>query len=158
MRQDFAAILYNMMTKDKDIFFLTGDLGMYVLDKLKADFPDRFINCGASEQAMTDVAVGLIHSGKKAICYSISPFIIYRPFETLRTYFNHEKLPVLLVGSGRDTDYQHDGYSHDASDISQTLKTLTNFNQYYPNDKTQLNRSITKWYTGNQPCFLSLKK
>lgn len=158
MRQDFAQIIHDLMAKDKSLFFLTGDLGMYVLDNLKADYPDRFINCGASEQAMTDVAVGLLYSGKKVICYSITPFILYRPFETHRTYFNHEKLPVLLVGSGRDTDYAHDGFSHDATDAMSIFCTLSNFRQYYPQDKTQLQESVMKWYTGSHPCFLSLKK
>jgi transketolase len=157
MRKDFAAILHDLMSKDKDIFFLTGDLGMFVLDDLKKDYPDRFINCGASEQAMLDIAVGLSYAGKKAICYSISPFTIFRPFETIRTYIDHENLPILLVGSGRNSDYAHDGWSHDATDISFFLNHFKNVRQCYPADTKELEVNIQEWYQGT-PMFLSLKK
>ena len=157
MRQDFAAIIHIFMTLSPDIYFLTGDLGMYVLDKLKEDFPDRFINCGASEQAMLDIAVGLTYAGKSAICYSISPFTIFRPFETIRTYINHEKLSILLVGSGRNEDYKHDGISHDATDIPLFLNHFENVKQCYPNDKMELTVNINEWFNG-QPMYLSLKK
>lgn len=157
MREKFASLIYDLMSKDKDVFFLTGDLGMFVLDKLKREFPSRFINCGASEQTMLDTAVGLTHAGKRVITYTITPFY-YRAFETIRTYIDHEKLPVLMAGSGRDDDYKHDGYSHNATDFLIKMNTNTNIIQYYPTTLKELSTNITQWYNSPEPTFLSLKK
>ena len=104
------------METNPDIYLVTADLGMGMWDKIRDDFPDRFLNTGASEQAASDICVGLALSGKIPVFYSITPFLLYRCFETLRTYINHEELHVILVGSGRDDDYKHDGFSHDATD------------------------------------------
>ena len=34
----------------------------------------------------------------------------------IRNYVNYEKIPVKLIGSGRDRDYEHDGISHWSDD------------------------------------------
>jgi transketolase len=57
------------------------------------------------------------------VVYSITPFVLYRPFEWIRNYLDHEKIPVKLVGGGRDKDYGYLGFSHwaeedDASNVS----------------------------------------
>ena len=104
MRRTFADEVYKLMKKDDDIFVLTGDLGYGVWDMVKSEFPERYINTGAAEQSMMDIAVGLALSGKTPIVYSITPFLLWRPAETIRTYINHESIKVILVGSGRGED------------------------------------------------------
>lgn len=168
MRQQFAKLVHTAMEKNKNLFFLTGDLGMFVLDDLKKDYPSRFINCGAAEQAMLDIAVGLTYSGKNVICYSISPFILYRPFETIRTYINHENLPILLVGSGRDDDYKHDGFSHYAGDdwklfeegegLGDSEGILYKVQGYWPESEKQLADTLGSLLTFKRPAYLNLKK
>src|SRR5690554_4733225 len=128
----FGAELYEQMAKNSDIYLLVGDLGYKVFDRHFNMFPERCINTGASEQALLGIACGLALEGKIAVVYSITPFLLYRPFETLRTYINHENIPVKLIGSGRDTDYAHDGFSHDASDVKGFLDQLPNIKQYWP--------------------------
>jgi transketolase len=84
----------------------------------------RFFNVGVAEQAMLDIAVGFAYAGKIPVCYSITPFLILRPFETIRTYIANESLPVVMVGSGIGYDYQDDGASHWSPDIPEIAKTL----------------------------------
>jgi len=114
------------MTSNKDVFFVTGDLGYGLADKIKQDFPERFINTGAAEQTMMGVAVGLTLSGKKVFAYSITPFLLWRCAEWIRNYVNHEQIPVILVGSGRGNDYAHDGFSHDATDDKEFIAMFKN--------------------------------
>ena len=80
MRRCFADILYQHMARNKDIWVLTADLGYKMWDMIRDDYPKRFINVGASEQAMMGMAVGLALEGKVPIVYSITPFLLYRPF------------------------------------------------------------------------------
>jgi transketolase len=91
-------------------------VGFGVLDHIRNAYPDRFYNVGAAEQLMIGAAIGLANEGYIPVCYSMSSFVLYRPFEMLRNYLNHEGIPVKLLGSGRDKDYDHDGISHWAHD------------------------------------------
>ena len=84
MRKTFSEQLYSEMKSNQDIFLIVGDVGYGVFDKFKEDFPDRFINPGASEQLMIGMASGLAMDGKIPVVYSITPFILYRPFEFIR--------------------------------------------------------------------------
>lgn len=156
MRQTFAKYLYDFLKKNPDAYFLTADLGMYIFDDVMK-LPNA-INTGASEQAMLDIAIGLAYDGKKVVCYSITPFLLYRPFEAIRTYLNHEKLPVLLVGSGRDDDYKHDGFSHYAGDDSDILGQLKNIEIYKPKDNEELAEIMPTLLKFNKPSYLNLSK
>jgi transketolase len=97
MRKQFAEYLHHEMAQDERIYLLTGDLGYGLWDKIKIDYPDRFINFLSSEQLMMGAAVGLALEGKIPVVYSISPFVLYRPFEWIRNYLNHENINVKLV-------------------------------------------------------------
>lgn len=154
----FAYELYQQMQENWDIWLIVGDLGYGVFDRIRDDFPSRFVNTGAAETAMLDIAVGLALEGKIPFCYSITPFLIYRPFEVLRTYINHENLNVKLIGSGRDKDYKHDGFSHDASDVKPFLDLLPNIKQYYPEDKEYLPKIVEEMVNNKKPTFLSLTR
>jgi transketolase len=129
MRRAFADELLKQMDKNENIIVITGDLGFKMFDEIRKKHPYQLVNCGAAEQGMMDIACGLALSGKIPFVYSITPFLIYRPFETLRTYINHEKIPVTLVGSGRDKDYERDGISHDATDVKGFLDQFENIKQ-----------------------------
>lgn len=158
MRKRFWQELYELMSEDDSIYCLVGDLGYVGADKIRDDFPSRFINCGASEFAMVGIACGLALEGKKPVVYSITPFLLYRAFEMLRTYVNHEKIPVKLVGSGRDKDYEHDGYSHHASDVKGIMANLINIRQYYPKDEKEMLLDLNFLIKSDMPSFLSLKR
>jgi len=158
MRRSFALEIQKQMILDTRIVVLTGDLGYKMWDDIRVDYPNRFINCGASEQAMLDMAVGLAQSGKIPFVYSITPFLLYRPFETLRTYINQENVNVKLVGSGRDKDYAHDGFSHDASDAKQILDTLPHILQLWPQSKEEIPALVKFMVQHEGPQFISLSR
>lgn len=154
----FAYELYKAMVNDPNVYLLTGDLGYKMFDPHFEDFPEKSINCGISEQAMLDIAIGLALEGRIPFVYSITPFLIYRPFESIRTYINHEEIPVKLVGSGRDNDYKHDGYSHDATDIEMILATTPNIIQLYPDSKDKIDSLVEFMCMNGKPTFLSLQR
>ena len=146
------------MDQNDKIISLTGDLGYGGFDKIISDFPDRFFNCQAAELSMMGVACGLALEGKIPVVYSIGTFLIYRPFEIIRTYINHENMPVKLISSGRDKDYEHDGISHWMDDIKIYLDTFKNIKQYWPEKKEEIASILPEMLSNNSPCFLSLKR
>lgn len=168
MRGWFAYELYQQMKKNKDIILLTGDLGYGMFDTIRDEMPDQFINTGASEQALIGIAVGLALEGKIPFCYSITPFLLYRPFETIKLYVAGENIPVKLIGSGRDKDYHIDGASHDASEIydlfdnsdccNENTAIFKNINTHFPQNKAQLPKIVDKMCKSGKPEFLSLRR
>jgi len=157
MRGYFAWHLYDEMEINPNIYVITADLGYGMFDNIAANFQDRFINIGASEQTALDMAVGLAMSGKIVFVYTITPFFI-RALETIRTYIDHENIPVIMVGSGRDNDYAHDGFSHDATDINNILNVFDNIKQYYPEEKEDIKDLLIKVINKKQPTFISLRR
>lgn len=158
MKKDFFLYLYELMKQYPDIFVVTGDLGYMGFDRIRDDFSDRFLNTGAAEVAMMDIGIGLALEGKIPIVYSITPFLLYRPFESLRTYINHEKIPVIMIGSGRDDNYKHDGFSHFAGDDAQFMWNLPNITSRWPENNEDMRKELLEAIINPKPTYINLVK
>lgn len=158
MRADFKHVLFDEMSRNKDIILLTGDLGFRFLDRIRDELPDQFCNVGSAEFLMLGVANGLALSGKIPICHSITPFLLWRAAEQLRLYLNQESIPVKLLGSGRGWDYQHDNYSHYAGDDKDLMSILPNIKCFWPETVADLPAVTKEWLYNGQPSYLNLRR
>lgn len=158
MRKLFGSLIFDEMRRNESIYLITADLGFGVLDRCKESFSDRFYNTGAAEQLMIGIGIGLAENKKIPICYSITPFLLYRPFEFLRNYVNYENIPVKLVGSGRGKDYSHDGISHWADDDEEVLSSLPNIQIFKPLSEEDLVKQLPDFLYSNNPSYLNLKR
>jgi len=156
MRKQFAEFLHNEMAVNENIYLLTGDLGYGLWDRVKIDYPDRFINTLSSEQLMLGMACGLAMEGKIPVVYSITPFVLYRPFEWIRNYLDHEKIPVKLVGGGRDKDYGYLGFSHWAEEDIDVMSVFKNITLYKPS--TPEVKIFKKFIDNKTPSYLNLSR
>lgn len=154
----FAYELYEQMKENKDIVLITGDLGYGMFDAIRDEFPDRFFNVGAAEQAMIGIAVGMAYQGKIPVVYSITNFLLYRPFEFIRNYINKEKLHIILAGGGRDKDYKEDGLTHWSEDAKQVLKCFPNIKQLWPESNEEAAIALDQGLEEKDPLFISLTR
>ncbi len=70
----FLELNWKMLHDDR-IIVLNADLAQdFGLDLIKNNFPDRYIQCGISEQHMVSMANGLALAGKIPICHTFSAF------------------------------------------------------------------------------------
>lgn len=158
MRLYFADLLHNEMKKNKDIWLITGDLGYKLWDNIRKDYSKRFINTGSSEQAMIGIAIGLAIDGKIPFVYSITPFLLYRPFETIRNYVDHEQIPVKLIGSGRNKEYNRDGFSHWAEEDKKVMTIFKNIESRWPEKTEELPKLFHDMIRSNKPWYVNLKR
>ena len=158
MRRLFADELYKQMKDNPDIWVIVGDLGYKLWDEVRNDFPHRFINTGAAEVAMIDIAVGLALEGKIPFVYTATPFLLYRPFESIRNYLNHENIAVKLVGSGRDKDYLHDGWSHWAEEDGRVMALFPKIISYWPEEKKEIPTLVKEIVSNGRPCYINLRR
>jgi len=157
-RRVFADELQKRMITNEKIIVLTADLGYKMWDQINNLFPDRFINVGASEQALLAISVGLALENKIPIAFSITPFLLYRPFEIIRNYINREIIPVKMIASGRDKDYLHDGFSHWAEEDKKILAVFKNIKAYWPENVKEISGLVKEMINDNNPWYLNLKK
>ena len=157
VRKTFVRLMHEEMRKNKDIVFIIGDLGYGHFDAIREEFPDRVFNPGAAEQLMLGMACGMAMEGKIPVCYSMTPFVLYRPFEIIRTYIDHEKIPVILLGAGRDKDYASAGWSHWATDDKVHLSGFENMLKIWPTEK-QLEEEWDSIINTTVPYYVNLSR
>jgi transketolase len=158
MRKQFAQLLFDEMAKNENIYLITGDLGYGLWDQIRDTYVDRFYNVGSSEMAMMGMGIGLAMEGKVPFVYSITPFAIYRPFEMIRNYLDHEKIAVNVVGGGRDRDYGYLGFSHWSEDDVTIMSAFKNIDIYHPQAEKDLPEILKESIVGKKPTYINLKR
>jgi len=139
MRDALLNNIHLKMDDDKRIFFVTADFGSPVLDRIRADFPDRFVNVGIAEQNLINISSGLALEGYKVFAYAIAPFITMRCFEQLRVNLallsEVRDLNVNLIGVGAGYSYVVSGPTHQCYEDISLIRSLPNFKFYSPSDQ-----------------------
>jgi transketolase len=158
MRRAFAETLEREMVQDARLCLLTADMGFGLWDAICLRFPARFLRFGASEQCMVAAAVGLALAGQVPICYTITPFLLWRPAEVIRLYLAGETVPVKLVGSGRDRDYGRDGPTHWAEDDHALLRCWPSIAAYWPRTAEDVPAAVCEMVSNKQPTYLNLRR
>lgn len=158
MRKAFAQLLHAEMATNPDIYLITGDLGYGLWDKVRDDYSDRFYNVGSSEMVMMGAAIGLAMDKKIPYVYSITPFAIYRPFEMIRNYLDHEKIPVNIIGGGRDKEYGYLGFSHWSHDDKKIMSVFDSIKSFWPENEEEMAITFNQTLIEKVPTYINLKR
>lgn len=156
MRNAIIDEVHKIMKKNKNSYFLTGDLGYNTLEKIEKDFDDRFINVGIAEQNMIGIASGLALTGKKVFVYSIIPFLIMRCFEQIRNDICYHDLDVTLLGSGSGLTYGVLGSTHFALEDLAILRSLPNMRIFSPADEIDARLGIKFSANFHHPLYVRI--
>ena len=138
MRDAFIGTLCDRMQTDESIFFLAADLGAPALDRIRKEFPSRFINVGIAEQNLINVAAGLALEGFTVYTYAIAPFITMRAYEQVRVNLavssQIRPVNVTMIGLGGGVSYQVSGPTHHCLEDLAIMRLLPNLAVYCPSD------------------------
>lgn len=138
MRDAFLERIWRAMSEDNKIFFTCADFGSPVLDKIRADFPDRFVNVGIAEQNLINVSAGLALEGYTVFAYAIAPFITMRCYEQVRVSLallsEVRPMNVNLIGVGAGYSYVVSGPTHQCYEDITLMRALPNFQVLSPAD------------------------
>ena len=154
MRRRFGKIITELADKDDKIFVLAGDIGYRVFDDFREKHPDRFINIGICEQSMIGVSAGMALEGLKPWVYTITPFLIERPFEQLKLDIDQQNVNVKLVGF---SDYPTLGPTHTELDGKKLIQLFKNITSFFPSNGDETQAMIFDAYEKTGPAFISLK-
>jgi len=138
MRDVFLERIHAAMQQRDDIFLVSDDFGSRVLDKIRADFDDRFINVGIAEQNCINVAAGLALEGFTVYAYGIACFMSMRSFEQIRVNVSMTSqlrpMNLNIVGVGAGMSYDVSGPSHHCLEDLTLLRLLPHVDLFSPSD------------------------
>lgn len=154
MRREFGRTIVRLAEKDKTIVLLTGDVEQ-AMEEFKLKFPDRFFNLGLTEQSMISIAAGMAIEGLRPIVYSITPFLIERPFEQIKIDIDEQRLPVMLIGN---SDYPTHGCTHRPLNAEALVALFKNTHGYFPRNMQETEKAMLDAYLMKEPAIICLKK
>jgi len=138
MRDVLLDRIWRSMAEDQKIYFVTADFGSPILDKIRADFPGRFVNVGIAEQNLINVSAGLALEGYTVFAYAIAPFITMRCYEQIRVSLallsEVRPMNVNLIGVGAGYSYVVSGPTHQCYEDITLMRALPNFRVLSPAD------------------------
>ncbi len=154
MRRVFGKIINELAKTDPSIVLLVGDIGYGIFDDFRKNHPKRFFNMGICEQSLIGTASGMSLEGLKPWVYTITPFLIERPFEQIKLDINQQKTNVKLVGYA---DYPNLGPTHAEINGKKLMSFFSNIKSFFPKDSKETEKFIIKCSKINGPTFISLK-
>jgi len=154
LRRTFGKIISELADEDEKIFVIVGDIGYRVFDEFRDKHPSRFINMGICEQSIISVCSGMALEGLKPWVYTITPFLIERPFEQIKLDIDQQNVNVKLVGFA---DYPTLGPTHTELNGKKLMQLLHNITSFFPKDGDETRIMINEAYHKNGPAFISLK-
>lgn len=138
MRDAFLKELHARMGTRNDLFFLSADFGSPMLDAIREDHPDRFINVGIAEQNLVSLSLGLALEGFCVFAYAIAPFISMRCYEQIRVdlalHAQLRRINVNLVSVGAGMSYDVSGPTHHCLEDISIMRTLPHIEVHSPSD------------------------
>ena len=154
MRRVFGKLINEIANKDNKVVLLVGDIGYGIFDDFRKNHPEKFYNLGICEQSLIGTASGMALEGLKPWVYTITPFLIERPFEQIKLDINQQKANVKLVGFA---DYPTLGPTHAELNAKKMMKLFNNIKSFYPKDSLETKKIIGNCYKIKGPTFISLK-
>lgn len=154
MRKVFGKTIVKIAQRDPKVVLLTGDVEQE-MDAFKSLFPDRFFNLGMCEQAITSLAAGLAIDGFRPVIYSITPFVIERPFEQVKVDIDEQNLPVMLIGY---SDYPTHGPTHRPLNPERLALVFKNIQSYFPASEQAAEKAMLDAYLIRSPAMIYLRK
>ena len=160
MRDVLLEKIWLAMDSDPTIFFVSADFGSPVLDKIRTDFPQRFVNVGIAEQNLINISAGLALEGYTVFAYAIAPFITMRCYEQIRVSLallsEVRPMNINLIGVGAGYSYVVSGPTHQCYEDITLMRALPNFRVLSPADHVSAGALFERCIGTQGPKYLRL--
>ncbi len=114
----YEKALIDTINSNNDVIICTAET-RFAMRNLPDLIEDKFLDVGISEQTLIGSVAGLSKMGMIPIAHALASFLLYRPYEFIRTDLGIPNLKSILVGSFNGFISQANGPTHQAvEDIS----------------------------------------
>ncbi|MBI4576888.1 MAG: hypothetical protein HY722_11560 [Planctomycetes bacterium] len=158
MRGRILDSLFRRMGEDEDPFFLTGDMGIQLVEKFQEAFPRRYLNVGIAEQNLVAISAGLCNLGYRPFAYTISQFMTLRCYEQIRNDVSLHAYPITLLGTATGFDNAPLGPSHHVLDDWGAIRNLPGIDIYCPSAVPYAETLVDKVLAAGRPAYIRIPK
>tara|TARA_B100001769_G_scaffold53133_1_gene38421 strand:- start:142 stop:996 length:855 start_codon:yes stop_codon:yes gene_type:complete len=149
MRKAFPKVTEALMKKNKKIFCLLGDIGVFSFRDIFKNYKNRILNMSTMEQSMIGFAAGLSKIGFIPIIHTIAPFLVLRALDQIKIDFVYNKLKCNIVSVGASNDYTKLGTTHHCFEDINILSNYKDINLFIPSSPEQFKYLFEKYYNNN---------
>lgn len=154
-RNGYGDALVELGKQNDRVVVLTADLAESTRAHLFRDaFPQRFIDCGVSEQNMVGVAAGLALSGKIPFLSSYAVFMPGRCWDQVRVSVCYSRANVKLAGAHAGLSVGPDGATHQALEDIAITRVLPNLVVLVPCDYHETKKATLAMATFEGPVYV----
>ena len=150
--------IFAQMKTNPDVFFLTADMGISLVEKFGEEYPDRYTNVGIAEQNLIGVSAGLANLGYRPFAYTISNFVIHRCFEQIRNDIGLHGYPITLLGTSTGYDNAPLGPTHHIIDEWGILKSVPGIDIYCPSSLSYAAKLVERILHAGRPAYVRIPK
>lgn len=149
MRKIFPRAIEELMKKDKKIFCLLGDIGVFSFREIFKKYKERILNMSTMEQSMIGFASGLSKAGYKPVIHTIAPFLVLRALDQIKIDFVYNRLNCNIVSVGASNDYAKLGTTHHCFEDVNILSNYEDINLFIPSNPEEFKFLFKKNYNNN---------
>lgn len=154
-RDGYGEGLVEAGKKDERVIALCADLTESTRTELfKKEFPERFIQVGVAEQALSTVAAGMAAYGKIPFISSYAAFSPGRNWEQIRTTIALNDVPVKIAGSHTGVSVGPDGATHQMLEDIALMRTMPNMVVIAPCDAIEARKATLQTASNGKPTYL----
>ena len=154
-RSGFGAGLLEAGRQNSEVVALTADLeGSLKMGDFKAEFPERFVQCGIAEANMVGTAAGMAIAGKIPFVGSCAEFVTCRVYDQIRMEVFYGETNVKIASSHAGITLGEDGATHQTMEDIALMRALPNMVVINPCDWTQTKNATIAAAKYDGPVYL----
>lgn len=158
-REAYGEFLVEYGAERKDLIVMNADLsGSNKTNGFEKAYPERFIECGISEQDMMGEAAGIAHSGHVVAASSFTMFAAGRGFEVIRNAIAHTKANVKVCATHAGVTVGEDGATHQTIEDIAIMRTMPGMTVLSPSDANSTYVLLRQLFDMNGSAYARLSR
>jgi len=154
-RSGFGEGIYELAKENKQVVALSADLsGSLKLNKLMAEMPEQYVQCGIAEANMMGVAAGLTIGGKIPFTTTFANFSTSRVYDQIRQSIAYSGKNVKICASHAGLTLGEDGATHQVLEDIGMMKMLPGMRVVVPCDFNQTKLATKAMLSFDGPAYL----
>ncbi len=158
-REAYGEFLVEYGAERQDLIVMNADLsGSNKTDGFEKAYPERFIECGISEQDMMAEAAGIAHSGHVVAASSFTMFASGRGFEIIRNSIAHTRANVKVCATHAGLTVGEDGATHQTVEDLAIMRAIPCMTVVNPADANSTKILLKQAFDMNGPVYARLSR
>lgn len=155
IRDSYGNALKELGAKAGNLVVLDADLaGATKTAVFKAEYPDRFFDCGIAEGNMICAAAGLSTMGLVPFVSTFAMFSAGRGFEQIRNSIGYPHLNVKICATHGGISVGEDGASHQCCEDFAVMRSIPGMTVMCPCDDVEARQMVQAAYEYVGPCYI----